>query len=212
MVNENQANENQDEKKQNEEKQNEFDRALNAALAKYASAEPRMGLEERLLANLRAERARAPERAWWRWSLAGALAVVLVVALAFAWKLNGTSHPVVQNHSPSTKQEAQQSTQVVSKASMSDHGLQDRLTPRRATLHRPPKVVVAGNPKLDQPKLDQFPSPQPLSEGERLLVRYVQDFPQEAEMIAKEQAEFEQEMEKLNGDHSLKANSDQKER
>jgi len=51
-----------------------------------------------------------------------------------------------------------------------------------------------------------------LSEGERLLVRYVRNFPQEAEVIAKEQAEFDQEMEKLNGDQSRKASSDQEER
>lgn len=172
--------ENQDNEKPDKEKQNEFDRALNAALAKYASAEPRTGLEERVLANLHAHRARAPERAWWRWSLAGALVAVLVVALAFVWRLSSTSHPLVQNHSPSTKQDAQQSTQVVSKASRSGNGLRDRVTTRRATVHRPPKVVIADNPKLDQ-----FPSPLPLSEQEKFLRSYVAEHPRQAALVAR---------------------------
>ncbi len=67
-------------------KQDELDRMLDAALAKYAAVEPRTGLEDRILANLRAERTRVPDRAWWRWSVAGALAAVVVVALALAWR------------------------------------------------------------------------------------------------------------------------------
>ena len=52
---------------------------LDAVLAKYAAAEPRAGLEERILANLRAEQTHGPDRTWWRWAIAGALAVVVVV-------------------------------------------------------------------------------------------------------------------------------------
>jgi hypothetical protein len=37
-------------------KPDEFDRMLDAALAKYAAVEPRTGLEERVLANLRPSR------------------------------------------------------------------------------------------------------------------------------------------------------------
>jgi hypothetical protein len=44
---------------------------------------------------------------------------------------------------------------------------------------------------------DQFPSPRPLSEEEKLLVRYVQNFPRDAVMIAQAQAESEAEIEKL---------------
>jgi len=64
------------------------------------------------------------------------------------------------------------------------------------------------------PKLSQFPSPQPLSEQERLLVRYVTDFPQEAAMVAKAQAraEAERQLEELAADKTLQINSDQQER
>jgi len=38
------------------------------------------------------------------------------------------------------------------------------------------------------PRLKQFPSPRPLSEQEKLLVRYVNESPSDAVLIAKEQA------------------------
>lgn len=77
-------------------------------------------------------------------------------------------------------------------------------------MHRSrPKAVVADNPKLDQPKLDQFPTPRPLSEQEKLLVRYVHEFPEEALLIAKAQAESEKEIEQLSGNQPPETNPDQ---
>ena len=35
------------------------------------------------------------------------------------------------------------------------------------------------------PKLDQFPSPQPLSEQEKILVSYVEDYPDYAVLVAR---------------------------
>ncbi len=43
------------------------------------------------------------------------------------------------------------------------------------------------------PKLDQFPSPQPLSEQELALANYATTFPEEAVLIATAQEEFEKE-------------------
>jgi hypothetical protein len=42
-----------------------------------------------------------------------------------------------------------------------------------------------------EPKLDQFPSPRPLSKQEELLARYAREHPQEANLIAQAQAELE---------------------
>jgi hypothetical protein len=81
-------------------KQDEFDRMLDAALAKYAAVEPRTGLEERVLANLRAEQARVPDQAWWRWSAIAAVAAVVVVAVALSLRSDKPSHPDVANHPP----------------------------------------------------------------------------------------------------------------
>src|ERR1700752_2908168 len=72
----------------------EADRVLDAALAKYAAVEPRAGLDERILANLRAEQTRTSNRAGWRWGLAAAVIAVLVVALSLAWRSGKPTHPL----------------------------------------------------------------------------------------------------------------------
>lgn len=185
----------------------ELDRQLDAALAKYAAVEPRAGLEERVLANLRAERTRVP-RTWWHWGLAGALAAVVVVALALAWKSGKPSlQPVVQH--PSTVQPSPIVPQTPAVAQNEDsRPAVQRIRPSRASgVHNPrPAVVAKANPKLDV-----FPSPQPLSEQELALSRYVRDFPQEAVLVAQSQAEAEIEMQMKMG-RTEPTSSEQQER
>jgi hypothetical protein len=177
-------------------KQDELDRVLDGALAKYAAAEPRAGLDERVLANLRAEQARVPERVWWRWSVAGALVALVVVALAVAWRSGRPHAPVIANHPPTPAPSVQQAG---TRATSNGGAIRRTQVPRSR-----PRVEIAANPQLDQ-----FPSPRPLSEEEQLLVRYVHEFPEEAVLIAKAQAESEKEIEQLNGNQSAGANPDQ---
>lgn len=47
-----------------------------------------------------------------------------------------------------------------------------------------------------KPKLEQFPSPSPLSAEEIALARYARNFPKEAQLVAQAQREFELETEK----------------
>src|SRR5678816_2119418 len=82
----------------------ELDRALDAALAKYAAVVPRAGLEERVLANLRIEQSREATHGWWRWTLAAALAIVVVVAVALSWRSARPTQPVIANHPQTTTQ------------------------------------------------------------------------------------------------------------
>src|SRR5579864_2075919 len=95
--------------------QDQLDRMLDAALAKYAVAEPRAGLEERVLANLRAEQARDADHAWARWSAIAVVAAVVVVMLALTLRSVRPSHPVVASH-PSTPMPApkERGTEVIS--------------------------------------------------------------------------------------------------
>jgi hypothetical protein len=171
-------------------------RELDGALAKYTDVEPRAGLENRVLANLRAERERLPNHGWWRWSVAGALATVVIVSLVLAWKSGKPSQPVVANHaSPTAQPTKNPATQVASNSSANEiHPRSSTATTRGDARHPRSTALAAADPKLDH-----FPSPRPLSKEEQLLVRYVQDFPQEAVMIAKAQAESEKEMEELSG-------------
>ncbi len=167
-------------------KQDELDRVLDAALAKYAAVEPREGLEDRVLANLRSERIRVPDRAWWRWSVMAALAAMVIVAVTLAWRSGRPPHLVVANHpSAATGTGKAPATQVVSKGEGNQVHLQERGAIRRAAARRPrSNVVIASNPKLDQ-----FPSPQPLSEQEKLLQAYVAEYPEQAVLIARARTE-----------------------
>lgn len=162
----------------------ELDRKLSAALAKFAAVEPRAGLEDRVLANLRAEREQVADRLWWRWGLA-AVAAVVVVALALASRSGKPSHLVVANHpSPTMRSPQQSGYREVTIENHSGVRVQDLRPAQRKTTHRSRPTVVA-----DEPKLDQFPSPQPLSEQERILASYVAQYPEHAVLVARAQAE-----------------------
>jgi hypothetical protein len=180
-------------------------RELDAALAKYADVEPRAGLEDRVLANLRAERTQVADRAWWRWSIAGALAAVAVVALALAWKSGKPSHPVVAIHpSAPTQVTKELAPQVVSTSEGSRVRPSAPNSARKIAMHRPHATVTIA----PQPKLDQFPSPQPPSQQELALRRYVSQFPQEATLIARAQEEYEKEIQQQMKDASSQTESD----
>jgi hypothetical protein len=159
------------------EKPDELDRMLDAALTKYAAAELRTGLEERVLATLRAEQARVPDRAWWRWSVLAAVAAMVIIVAILAWRSSVPSHPVVANHpSSATEGQAEPTAQIV-------------LSPtpvRKAKARRShPLIVSRSQPHLRPPKLEQFPSPQPLSDQEKLLLAYVTEDPKRAVLIAR---------------------------
>lgn len=198
------------------EKQDEVDRVLDAALAKYAAAEPMAGLEQRVLATLRAERAQIPDRAWWRWSIAGALAAAVILALTLALRSGRTPHPVVANHPASTTPSTALGPSLSPTQIVSNPRSARSLKSRRSY----PLVATAGHGEMDSPRLDQFPSPQPLNEQERALARYVSDFPQEATLVARAQDEYEKEIQqKMKDAHSEtefsnsdESNSDEQER
>ena len=63
-----------------------------------------------------------------------------------------------------------------------------------------------------EPRLEQFPSPSPLSEEEKLLKEFVRNSPQEAVLVAQAQAERQKELDRLMADRASKSESDQQER
>ena len=167
------------------EKQDELDRMLDAALAKYAS-EPRAGLEERVLANLRNESARVPDRAWWRWSAIAAVAAVIVTVLALSLRPDKPSRTVVVNHSSTpTKAPKDRGTEIVSNAHKNGTRPARPSTARKPAMRPPPPEVAIAS----APRLDQFPSPQPLSEQEKILQNYVAQNPEQAVLLARARTE-----------------------
>ncbi len=166
---------------------------LEAALALYASVAPRDGLEQRVLANLRGER-EADRGGWSRWWLAGtSVAVAMVVVMVGARivlrkapdptvvavspgvppQIRALPHEDIDAHFPKTLMEkpAERPKPVGREKGSRVHGPVEQ------------SVIPAA-----QPKLEQFPSPQPLSEQEKILASYVERYPETAELVAKARA------------------------
>jgi hypothetical protein len=153
----------------------DLDRALDAALAKYASLEPREGLEERILANLRAAGTRRAQRAWWNWGFA-VLAAVLAIAAVAIWRWNQPTQTPVAVHPP-TQEQAPVAPNLAHRDR--NNAPPTKSVQWRRPQHRPQHESVAANPKLDV-----FPSPLPLNEQEKILASYVSQYPQHAALVA----------------------------
>lgn len=168
--------------REHDEHRDQFDRMLDAALAKYAAVEPRIGLEERVLAKLHAEQAQAPSNAgwrWWRWTATAVAAGIVVVM--FAWRSGVPSHPAIANRPSITAPGAQATTTPFAlNGNEKPTHLRTHPTPTaERSVHANPAVAAAA------PRLDVFPSPQPLSEQEKILANYVAHFHDQAVLIAR---------------------------
>ena len=189
------------------ENKHDLDQWLSRALHEHGNAEPRIGLQNRILANLAAERGSVAARRRWWWTLgmaATTAAVVMVLWFPHISNNRSKKHNFASNVTSTSQQTSEEKAHHVSLEPL----------PKRA-LHRQTLPRVAQVMELaESPKLSQFPAPQPLSEQERLLASYVRDFPQEAAMIAQAQAraEAERQLEELAADKTLQINSDQQER
>jgi len=165
-----------------------LDGMLDAALAKYSAVEPRAGLEQRILAHVRSEQNRIPARSWWQWGAAGLVAAAVVIVMALGWKSSRPAKLEVQRAAAPIQTVQPPATQASANGGMQT-AVAVRLRHKATRHHVHPPMVVA-----DGPKLDQFPSPRPLSAEELALVRYVKQFPSDAVMIASAQEEFEKEV------------------
>jgi hypothetical protein len=152
---------------------------LDTALAKYSAVEPRVGLEDRILTNLLTEQEQSPVHAWWKWGLA-AIAAIAVVALAMTFRWQRPSRLIVVQRTPvETPNSTNRKTQVANREA-TPQPKHPAILPTRKH-HASPAVALEATPAL---KLDQFPSPQPLTEEEKALVGYVERDPDHAALLA----------------------------
>ena len=63
--------------------------------------------------------------------------------------------------------------------------------PKEPTLPRLEKPPSRDFAQVKAPKLEQFPSPSPMNEQEKMLARYVRKFPQRAALVARAQTELQ---------------------
>lgn len=153
--------------------EDDLDRVLDSALAMYATITPRRGLEERILANLRAEHS-AARRTWWVWALVSAALALLIVVLAL--RSSRAVRPEVAKQRPVPE---------VAKP-VEDRNLGGSAHPIR---HVRRNQAGKQQPLPANPKLDQFPSPRPLSEQEQILAMYINQNPGYAALIAEARME-----------------------
>ena len=172
----------------------DLDHLLDSALARYAAVEPRMGLEERVMARLQAGAQQPSRRSWLQWGLATALAVI-VVAAALAWKSSRVPHPEIANCPPAAIENP--STQ---KTNSAPPATGEVAVVKHPAVRKTSMRSAVANTAAAHPKLDQFPSPQPLSTEEIALAQYVKNFPKEAQLVAQAQEEFALETQKIMND------------
>ena len=156
------------------------DRLLNEALAPQ-EIEPRAGLEQRILANLRAQPERRP---WWRWMMLWVPAAVAALLIALAVGSRMSSRPqsarptVAIEHQPTLPAPMKQPVPPASAVAAQRKPARD--------VARPQKMVAATRPAL--PRQDVFPSPVPLTPEETMLLTLLRRNPSQAVMVAREQA------------------------
>lgn len=150
------------------------DELLDAGLAQRRSVEPRLGIEQRVLARLRTEERSAGWRAW-PWRLAAGLAVAgMIGALVFVasrrQRVPGPPSIAGVESSGSTAPAAS----IRSKAS--EPGSKAAGSQRPATRRAPmgnSLAVLTSLPARNEPRGEVFPTPAPLSDQEKLLLAYL---------------------------------------
>ncbi len=155
-----------------DEDRNYEDRRLEALLRARADAEPRAGLEERVLARIASE---PPRRVFALWPTFAAVAALVVIAIVLIVPHSETPKQHLAVQTPATEKPAKPSEdKPLLHASVTNREAQKhrRRDSGNATCCVATKTVVAriDNGNQDQlPELATFPAPQPETEQERML-------------------------------------------
>ena len=146
----------------------ELDQLIDAALPSYSAAEPRPGLEHRILTNAVEEYPRRGRFAW-AWALAVPAAACLLAFLFFAGRHNSYR---------STLEATATTAPATTAASPRETPATDSFpSPRKGSIpHKLPTQPSTTRETL--PKEEVFPSPSPLTAEERAAIALVHDPPQ----------------------------------
>jgi len=154
-----------------------LDRELDTALARYAAVEPRAGLEARVLANLQAERELSSAHGPWGWKPVTALATAVLILVAVSVWISGRRTQAVR-HEPAAMPHAQVAS---NDANRPERPATPAVTSKASGHNAHHAHRLAGT----VPKMEQFPSPHPLSEQEQMLANYIAEYPQHALLVAR---------------------------
>ena len=171
---------------------------LDDALAQYAMAEPRPGLEGRILARLATAREQSRRSLQWWGVFALGTAAAFALALFFGGQQDQRlipQAPVAKLARPPQLGESTTSAQLSAKVAVQNYSGRTGRRSVRPKNSDADQFVGATQPDTP-PKLEQFPAPAPLSDQERMLATYVRDFPKKAALMARAQTEVRKEDER----------------
>jgi hypothetical protein len=141
------------------------DELLDASLRRYQSEEPPAGLEDRILANVRARDRAAPRRRWvWAWAFAASAAVLIVAVVVLRFTSRPAPRTATVSLAPQTVAPKAETPKMVAVA-----------PPMSRIPGSPPRAPRIPAPVFRRP--EQFPTPSPLSEQEQLLLAFVSQGP-----------------------------------
>jgi hypothetical protein len=175
-----------------QEKDKKMDETLDSLLANYSSAEPRPGLETKILASLRDAEQRKPARPSWMfkglWAAAAVAAAIIVAAVFISGRQHVKQPPVVVLTTPTPVQPhvPQPGLPEVVTVNPEQHRRKAAVTPRVEST----RLENATLPLDRRPAI--FPTPTPLSEQEKLMFTYLANTPKE-EVVAQIQRTDQQE-------------------
>jgi hypothetical protein len=167
--------------------QDELDLLVRSALSSYGDPGPESDLEERVLARIASEATPVQKRAWLPWAIAFPIAAGLLLLLVYSSyrrtqpSISHAEQASLQQHSPTIAAQPNVSTEP-------------RVTlPQRAKApltQAYPRMTAVTAKAAPLPKLDMFPSTQPLTAEEQALATFVAHTPKsELEALAKAQSQ-----------------------
>lgn len=163
----------------------QVDDLLDAALKRYGEIEPRAGLEGRVLARLAQENHTNWRRAW-AWPSAAAFACLLAV-VAWIGIVGRRERPNIDRQAAKIVKRENQLEIGAVRPRINDTRSAEKHSARKGPQHA----------RHTTPRLEQFPSPRPLSEQEKLLVAYASEYPKQAAEVAQEQGRRDKELQAM---------------
>jgi hypothetical protein len=149
----------------------EFDRMLDSALSTYADPGPDSGLEKRILARIDAASKPRLRRNWILWALALPAAACVLFLITLPETQPVQSVHTTETHLPSLPEPVAHGEPRAALSSVPSLRIG-----RAARLESQASVQHSAN-VVPLPKRDVFPSPRPLTPGERSLVEFATQVP-----------------------------------
>jgi hypothetical protein len=153
------------------------DELLEAGLARYSDVTPRPGFEKRLLVAA-AERERGSWFVWAGWLAAGAVAATVVLGVIVL--RHAHTMPTPRPAAATLAKSGGSGGSQAEPAGIRRGTIAPARTVTRRSLLARRAVHHAVTATVDEPRLAVFPSPQPVTEEEKLLLQYVHHTPPQA--------------------------------